>query len=175
MKISKIMDGVPFHTIIPNGARCASACGSIVFIAGKYRTVEPLGLLGQHSCSINRQPFQACNELISQHGLHHGVSHGSIAAFVTYVLPNEILWFSRKKSDGYGLTRYPGERMSGFEKSEPIVIEALFGRMPPAQSAWRLDFHEDGFRAFLRPASDHEREMQTNLFCNEKDCMDASF
>ena len=43
----------------------------------------------------------------------------------------------------------------------------LTGEMPPAQSAWRLDFRGDGYRAFLRPASDAEREMQLNVFCYE--------
>ncbi len=43
----------------------------------------------------------------------------------------------------------------------------ISGEMPPAQSAWRLDFHGDGYRAFVRTVSDAEREMQLNLFCYE--------
>lgn len=167
IKISHTMDRMNFHTVIPNGARCASACGSIVFIAGTYRTVEPFGALGQHSCSLAGEADQECNDLISEHAFENGVSYGSIAAFVTYVPPKDILWFSRADSDGWGLTRYPGERESRFQKSEPRVLEMLTGQTPPAQAAWRLDFREDGFKAFLRPASDYEREMQINLFCNE--------
>lgn len=168
MLISKIMDRLAFHTVVPNGSECASACASIIFVAGKYRTVEPFGYLGQHSCSVSGQPDQDCNEVISKHGLDHGVSFGSIAAFVTYVPPDDILWFSREDSDGWGLTRYPGESESGFEKSEPRVIEMLTGNSPPAQTSWRLDFREDGYKAFLRPAADNVREMQINLFCVEK-------
>ena len=44
----------------------------------------------------------------------------------------------------------------------------LTGAMPPAQSAWRLDFHGDGYRAFVRTVLDAEREMQLNLFCYER-------
>jgi hypothetical protein len=167
LAVSGVLDLHPFHTVVPNGAKCASACASILFVAGTYRTVEPFGLLGQHSCSRNGTSDELCNEILAQHAVRHGVSHGSIAAFVTHVPPEKILWFSREDADGWGLTRYPGEEQSGFEKSEPRVIKMLTGQMPPAQAAWRIDFREDGFRAFLRPASDAERELQLNLFCNE--------
>jgi hypothetical protein len=167
MKMSRLMDLRPFHTVIPDGAKCASACASIVFIAGTYRTVEPFGALGQHSCSIDGAQNHACNEELAQHAVSHGVSHGSVAAFVTYVPPEEILWFSREDADGWGLTRYVGEQESGFEKSEPRVLKLITGQMPPAQAAWRIDFREDGYKAFLRPASDAERELQLNVFCNE--------
>ena len=99
--------------------------------------------------------------------MQNGVSHGSIAAFVSFAAPSEMIWFSREDVDGWGLSRYPGEEASGFEKSEPRVWRMITGEMPPAQSAWRLDFHGDGFRAFVRTVSDAEREMQLNLFCYE--------
>src|SRR5688572_6067959 len=53
MAMSRLLDLHPFHTVVPDGARCASACASILFVAGTYRTVEPFGALGQHSCSVN--------------------------------------------------------------------------------------------------------------------------
>jgi hypothetical protein len=167
LRISELLDRFPTHTVVPNGASCASACGSIIFVAGKYRTVEAFGKIGQHSCARGGLPDQDCNEEIAAHAVEHGVSHGSIAAFVTYTPPTEIIWFSREDIDGWGLSRYPGEAESGFQKSEPRVIKMLSGTMPPAQSAWRLDFHGDGYRAFVRPVSDAEREMQLNLFCYE--------
>lgn len=166
-KLSQLMETLRFHTVVPDGARCASACASIIFISGTYRTVEPFGLLGQHSCSLDGVADQKCNELLGQHAVTKGVSHGSIAAFVTYTAPEDILWFSREDADGWGLTRYAGERESGFQKSEPRVIRMITGTTPPAQSAWRLDFHHDGFKAFLRPGADHERELQLDLFCRE--------
>lgn len=167
LRISEVLDRAPIHTVVPNGARCASACASIVFVAGRYRTVEPFGRIGQHSCSRAGLPDQQCNERIAGHAVEHGVSHGSIAAFVTYASPSEMIWFSREDVNGWGLSRYPGEEASGFEKSEPRVMRMLTGEMPPAQSAWRLDFHGDGYRAFVRTVSDAEREMQLNLFCYE--------
>jgi hypothetical protein len=39
--------------------------------------------------------------------------------------------------------------------------------MPAAQSAWRVDFNGDGYMAFLRPAFDHLRELQLDLWCDE--------
>lgn len=167
LRMSEILDKFPTHTVVPNGASCASACGSIIFVAGQYRTVEAFGRIGQHSCARGGLADQDCNEEIAEHAMAHGVSHGAIAAFVTYTPPTEIIWFSREDIDGWGLSRYPGEVESGFRKSEPRVIKMLTGAMPPAQSAWRLDFHGDGYRAFVRSVSDAEREMQLNLFCYE--------
>lgn len=129
--------------------------------------MEALGKIGQHSCSDDGEPDQKCNEIVSQHALDHGVSYGSIAAFVTYISPDDVAWFSREQVDGYGISRYPGEKESGFEKSEPFVIRHIVGSMPPAQAAWRLDFMNDGYRAFARTISDADREMQMNLFCYE--------
>lgn len=166
-EISSILDQFRLHTVVPNGANCASACASILFVAGEFRTVEAFGTLGQHSCSVNGLPDEQCNKEIAAHAVAHGVSQGSILAFVTYTSPDEILWFTREDADGWGITRYPGEEASGFEKSEPRVLQMLTGVMPPAQAAWRLDFFGDGFRAFLRPVSDADREMQLNVFCYE--------
>jgi len=167
LRISKALGQTPFHTVVPNRASCASACGSIVFVAGKFRTVEHIGKIGQHSCSRNGIPDQNRNRKISDHAVLHGVSRGSIEAFIGYASPADMIWFSREDVDGWGLSRYPGEAESGFEKSEPRVLRALTGEMPPAQAAWRIDFNGDGFRAFVRTSSDAEREMQLNLICYE--------
>ncbi|WP_246205853.1 hypothetical protein [Microvirga arsenatis] len=167
LRISKLLDDNPVHTVIPKGAKCASACASIIFIAGKFRTVEEGGLFGQHSCSLRGVKDTECNHLIAQHAMAHGVSYGSVAAFVTYVPPSDIAWMERFDADCYGLTRYPFEGESGFERSEPCVIEAIAGGRPGAQAAWRVDFKADGYRAFLRPADDSKREMELSLFCSE--------
>lgn len=168
LRLSAALKNFNVHTVIPDGAKCASACASIVFIGGALRTMEHFGALGQHSCSRGGVQDAVCNEVLSQHALLNGVSHGSVAAFVTNVPPEEILWFSRADADGWGLSRYAGELESGFEKSEPRVFEILRGKRPGAQSAWRIDFREDAFEAFLRPASDDERELELNIFCDER-------
>ena len=166
-RVSEVLRQSSVRTVVPNGASCASACASILFVAGRYRTVEPFGRIGQHSCSRAGLPDQQCNDEIAEHAVQNGVSHGSISAFVTFAAPSEMIWFSREDVDGWGLSRYPGDEASGFEKSEPRVWRMITGEMPPAQSAWRLDFHGDGYRAFVRTVSDAEREMQLNLFCYE--------
>jgi hypothetical protein len=168
LKISQLMDQHPFHTVVPDGAKCASACASIVFIAGKNRTMEENGLLGQHSCALNGVPQPSCNDALSQHAVEHGVSYGAVAAFVTNVAPDKILWLSRQDAEGWGLTKYPGEEWSGFERSEPRVIKMLSGKDPPAQASWRINFRGNGYEAFLRPASDVEREEQLDVFCDER-------
>jgi hypothetical protein len=165
--ISRLLDGYVAHTVVPKGAKCASACASIVFIAGKYRTIEEGGLLGQHSCSTRGVKDQQCNDLLSKNAFLHGVSYGSVAAFVTYVAPDDIRWFDRSNGDCHGLTRYPFERESGFEKSEPCVTRGITGRNEKPQSAWRIDFKGDGYRAFQRTTDDSKRNMELNLFCYE--------
>lgn len=167
LAIVNLLDQGTWHTVIPNGAECASACASILFVSGTYRTVEPFGKLGQHSCSRGGLPDDTCNDLMAENAYAHGVSKGSIQAFSRYTKPEDMLWFSREDADGWGLTRYPGEKESGFEKSEPRVLNMLTGVKPDPQAAWRLDFHNDGYRAFSRPSADDEREMQVSLFCNE--------
>lgn len=167
LDISKMLEEIPVHMVIPDGASCASACASILFIAGKYRTVDPGGLFGQHSCSIDGVASENCNNIISEHALAHGVSYGSVSAFITYTPPQDILWFSREDVDCWGISHYPYTVESGFEKSEPCVFPMLGKNFPPAQSAWRLDFMSDGYRAFLRPAADHMRELELSLFCDE--------
>lgn len=107
MRISNLFDRVPVHAVIPQGGRCASACASILFIAGRYRTVDPGGLLGQHSCSRNGVADSGCNAALAEHAVAHGVSYGSVAAFVTYVAPENVAWHTREQADCLGLTKYP--------------------------------------------------------------------
>ena len=168
--ISETIDALetPIHMLVPNGARCSSACASIILISGDYRTVEPGGSVGQHSCSIRGVIDQTCNEDLAMHAVSHGVSHGSVAAFVTQVPPDEILWFTAEDLDCWGILRYPFGDTSGFEKSEPCFSQMIFGEYPQAQSAWRIVFYEDGFRAFVRTWRDHSRVGEVSLFCDER-------
>ena len=167
LKISDVFSHNKVHTVVPTGANCASACASIVFIAGTNRTIEEGGQLGQHSCSLAGVKDQQCNDIIASHALTKGVSFGSIQAFISYVAPQDILWFSRSQADCYGITKYPFTDESGFEKSEPCVIKFLTGKYPAPQAAWRVDFYSTGYRAFLRPVADHMREMELGVFCRD--------
>lgn len=40
LRLSALFTQKPIHAVIPAGAQCASACASILFIAGKNRTIE---------------------------------------------------------------------------------------------------------------------------------------
>jgi len=169
LKISKVLEHLPAHTVVPTGAHCASACASIIFIAGTNRTVEEGGLLGQHSCSVDGRRDQECNDIIAENAVTKGVAHGNIAAFTTYASPDRMIWFTREQADCHGLTYYPYSEESQFDKSlDPCFFKTLKGYYPVAQSAWRVDFKADGYTAFLRPASDHLRELELNVFCNEE-------
>jgi len=167
LKMSEFLDTNPAHMVIPNGAKCASACASILFIGGTYRTMEHFAAFGQHSCSRNGIKNQNCNDMLAEHAFNNGVSYGSVSAFVTYVPPEDILWFSREDLDCWGLSRYPFTSESNFEKSEPCAIEHYFGSWPEAQAAWRIDFLDTGYMAFLRPHRDHTRALQLDIWCDE--------
>lgn len=171
LAISAALDRLPgrIHMLIPAGRRCASACASILFIAGDYRMVEEGGFLGQHSCaSPEGTPSSTCNEVVAQHGYEHGVSHGSIAAFITQVPPEDILWFSREDAECWGLARYPFTEESGFFNVEPCFLKVIGVDGRPPQQVWRVDFEGDGYRAFTRSLGDHLREGQLSLFCDEQ-------
>lgn len=167
LAMSAMMDAYPFHTIIPNGASCASACASIVFIAGTNRTIEPEGRFGQHSCARGGQADEKCNALISTHAFNNGVSYGSVAAFINYTPPEQVVWMRRMDLDGWGISRYPGEDTVNFGKSEPVPLSFLMNREIPPTNLWRLEMMEDGWKAFVRPVRDDEPEFQINLFCAE--------
>ncbi len=142
LEISALFERSPVHTVVPKEAHCASACASIVFISGRYRTVEEGGLLGQHSCAVDGIKDDKCNDIISNHAIAKGVSHGSIAAFITYGSPREMIWFSREQADCWDLTRYPFTFESGAEprtsppgSSTPITTRKAFLSDTPISSA----------------------------------------
>jgi hypothetical protein len=165
--ISKHLDSYPAHMVIPNGAECASACASILYIGGAFRTMEPFAAFGQHSCSRNGKRDESCNDLISEHAFNNGVSYGSVDAFLTFVPPEDILWFSREETDCNGISRYPFSWESDFKPNmDPCFFKAVDGSYPSAQTAWRIDFFENGYKAFVRQTADHIRDAQLDVWCD---------
>ena len=164
--ISKEMDAVPVHTVVPDGGICASACASLLFVGGRYRTVEFEGLLGQHSCDINGVPLQECNDLLAEHALSNGVSYGSIGAFVSNGPPGEIIFFSRENADCFGITFYPLQEGNSFDNIEPCVVRNL-GMDPEIHDVWRIDFEANGYRAFVRLLADDIRELELGIYCRK--------
>ena len=106
-EIVAVMDREKVSTIVPPGAKCASACSQILFVSGVHRVVLEGGLLGMHSCSRAGVRSELCNERIAGNAVAHGVAHGSVMAFMRYTGPEEMIWFSSKDADCWGLTRWP--------------------------------------------------------------------
>ncbi|MGO4814203.1 hypothetical protein AB4156_32285 [Cupriavidus sp. 2MCAB6] len=49
-RVVDALDKVRVYTTVPDNARCASACASILFASGERRSVVGTGLLGSNSC-----------------------------------------------------------------------------------------------------------------------------
>lgn len=165
--MSAVNDDFIVHMFIPDGASCASACASILYISGDYRTTASGGLFGQHSCARGGIPQPECNERIATHAFEHGVAHGAVKAFVSQVPPEDILWFSDTDLDCWGISFFPFSLESGFERIDPCIFKMITGDKPVGQSVWRVEMKSDGYRAFARVLSDDMREFELGLYCDE--------
>src|SRR5262249_46869293 len=76
------------------GASCASACAMILFVSGAFRTVESGGRLGVHTChdSASGSRSVACNEVIAQNALKHGVPYTTSLTLMHLTAPGEGRW-----------------------------------------------------------------------------------
>ncbi len=167
MLVGDIIRKEKIHTVIPSGAKCASACGSVIFLSGALRTIEYGGLLGQHTCYNRKGANKKCNHSIVEYAMRNIGDPGPVKTFIQ-TQPQEMVWFTREDADGWGLTKYLGETESKFMRSEPRVLSALGGK-PKAQKAWRLDFFGDGFRAFHRTWRDDKKDGEVSLYCFESE------
>jgi hypothetical protein len=90
------MDRVRVHVVVPDDARCASACASILFASGERRSVMGTGLLGFHSCYRRDGQSYAddslCNEIIAANAMQRGVSHAGINRFVKQYGAQDMAW-----------------------------------------------------------------------------------
>ena len=91
---------------------CASACASILFVAGKYRTVERGGLLAIHSCydSRNGRAASECNAMISEHAESVGVSGVTMMALQEAAGSDAMIVFEAEDAACFGLSLRPGSR-----------------------------------------------------------------
>jgi len=100
------MDTAYVHTELPDFARCACTCASIVFMAGREHVVRPGGL---QACPHPRprprprRPDETCNERIAQHALEHGTAHGSVMAFLQ---SEEPVWLDAEQAHCWGLNHH---------------------------------------------------------------------
>ncbi|QGZ60239.1 DUF1311 domain-containing protein [Paraburkholderia acidiphila] len=95
-RVVDAMDKVRVHTVVPDDARCASACASILFASGERRSILGSGLLGFHSCYRRAGRTYAedsfCNELIAANAMQRGVSHAGINRFVKQYGALDMAW-----------------------------------------------------------------------------------
>ena len=109
-QMSEIMDQVGVSTLVPAGAMCGSACASILFVSGKYRTIEKGGVLAIHSCSDARtgQQMEFCNLIISAHAQHEGASGIAMMALQQVAGTHNIFVLGPDAAACFGFTRKVG-------------------------------------------------------------------
>lgn len=93
------MDEIRVYTAVPDNARCASACASILFASGERRSVLGSGMLGFHSCyRRNGKTYiedSLCNEIVAANAMQRGISHAAINRFVATYGARDMAWVSR--------------------------------------------------------------------------------
>ncbi|MEX3931742.1 lysozyme inhibitor LprI family protein [Paraburkholderia phymatum] len=98
-RVVDAMDKVRVYTTVPDNAKCASACASILFASGERRSVVGAGLLGFHSCYRRDGRTYAedslCNEIIAANAMQRGVSHAAINRFVKQYGAQDMAWVGR--------------------------------------------------------------------------------
>jgi hypothetical protein len=126
MDMADVMRRVGVTTVIPEHGFCASACASVLFVAGKYRTIEPTGRLAIHSCydSRNGQKMDECDAAIAVMAQRQGVSATAMMAFQEMAPdPGSAIVFDSKDAACFGLTRAPGKAALG--DKAPCVQQAM--------------------------------------------------
>jgi uncharacterized protein YecT (DUF1311 family) len=95
-RIVDAMDKVRVYTTVPDNARCASACASILFASGERRSIVGTGLLGFHSCyRRDRRTYtedSLCNEIIALNAMQRGVTYAGINRFVDQYGARDMAW-----------------------------------------------------------------------------------
>ncbi|HQZ13052.1 MAG TPA: ATP-dependent Clp protease proteolytic subunit [Devosia sp.] len=112
LAMAEVMQEVGVSTIVRKDTVCASACASVLFVAGKYRTVEKGGLLAIHSCYDNRNGRAAseCNAVISAQAEASGVSALTMMALQEAAGRDSVIVFEADDAACFGLTLKPGAK-----------------------------------------------------------------
>jgi hypothetical protein len=127
LKMADVISADSVSTIVRKDKVCASACASILFVAGKYRTVEKGGLLAIHSCydTRNGRAVSECNAMISAHAETAGVSGATMMALQEAAGSDTVIVFESEDAACFGLTLKPGSRPS---KRTPKCVREVMGR-----------------------------------------------
>src|SRR3569623_1398243 len=129
MDMADVIGNVGVTTVVRPKAMCASACASVVFVAGKYRTVEKGGQLMIHSCfdARNGQKMDQCDAAISQRAQANGLSGRAMMAFQEIAPgPQYGVLFNAADAACFGLTHAPGKAEMG--DNAPCIQQALHGK-----------------------------------------------
>jgi hypothetical protein len=124
--MADVINQVGVTTIVPAGSLCASACASVVFVAGKYRTIQKGGQLAIHSCFDDRngQKMDDCDALISARAEQEGISGRAMMAFQEMAPgPDSAIVFDPANAACFGLTRAPGKASLG--DRAPCIVQAM--------------------------------------------------
>lgn len=113
-KMAEVLDKIAVTILVPKGAVCASACASILFVSGKYRTVAEGGALAIHSCfdTSNGRPMKECNALIADHADYVGASGKAVMALQQAAGTEAVFLIDQKGAACLGLSRVPGKKAS---------------------------------------------------------------
>nr|WP_315594645.1 ATP-dependent Clp protease proteolytic subunit [uncultured Cupriavidus sp.] len=98
-RIVDVMDKIRVYTVVPDNARCASACASIMFASGERRSILGSGQLGFHSCykriANSYVSDSLCNEIVAANAMQRGVSHAAINRFIADHGARDMAWVGR--------------------------------------------------------------------------------
>jgi uncharacterized protein YecT (DUF1311 family) len=125
-RVVDAMDRVRVYTTVPDDAKCASACASILFASGERRSVVGTGLLGFHSCYRRDGRTYAedslCNEIIAANAMQRGVSHAGINRFVKQYGARDMAWVGRNVAckSLQGLCK-PGQLETQYESKAALM------------------------------------------------------
>lgn len=131
LRMAELMKKVGVATVVPDQAMCASACASVLFIAGKYRAVEQGGQLMIHSCfdARNGRKVDQCDAYLAARAQQQGISGRAMMAFQEIAPgPRYGVLFSAQDAACFGLTRSFGQAAPG--DNAPCIQQALHGKKP---------------------------------------------
>ncbi|BFG80996.1 hypothetical protein PTKU46_90300 [Paraburkholderia terrae] len=98
-RVVDAMDKVRVYTVVPDNAKCASACASILFASGERRSIVGSGMLGFHSCyqrhGRSYVEDSLCNEIIAANAMQRGISQVAINHFVKRYGAQNMAWVGR--------------------------------------------------------------------------------
>jgi hypothetical protein len=137
--IAATLESEKVITLVRSGERCASACASILFLAGTYRYLEDGGALGFHTCASKEDLRKSayCNELIAMYAESRGLSRSAFRALLDRTPLAEPRWIGSQEAALWGLTK--PRPAADFDGTPPAPRS-------PAQDAW--------FAVMFAPAPD---------------------